>query len=124
MIASTPWVTKLLSAWICLAWSPWASLNLRLVPRLGASDCTDLVSAVRQALSAPIWEKPTVMPLEERGVVPEACVADEGPERAEDEDVSFFRSQAPKVRQKRASSGAREFLSVRGMGGPPFSLSR
>src|SRR5439155_23458586 len=40
---------------------PCASENFRFTPRLAASDRMDSVSAVRQALSAPIWEKPTMI---------------------------------------------------------------
>jgi len=38
----------------------WASANLSSTPRLAASLLIESVLAVRQALSAPIWEKPTV----------------------------------------------------------------
>src|SRR5687768_13966342 len=60
MIASTRWVMKLRSARIWFSCLPCASANFRSTPRFAASDLIDSVSAVRQALSAPIWEKPTV----------------------------------------------------------------
>jgi|GEM_PF-6222943 len=37
----------------------WASANFSSMPRFSASDLIDSVFAVRQALSAPIGEKPT-----------------------------------------------------------------
>src|SRR5881396_3786282 len=61
MMASTLCAMNAPSALIWFSCCCCASENLRFTPRLAASFRTDAVSAVRQALSAPIWEKPTAM---------------------------------------------------------------
>ena len=61
MMASTCCAMNAPSALIWLSCFCCASENLRFMPRLVASERIDFVSTVRQPLSAPIWEKPTVM---------------------------------------------------------------
>src|SRR3954470_8746598 len=116
-IASTPWVTKLFSACTCFSWLPCASTFFSVTPRLGASASNDLVSAVRQALSAPICENPTVIALPEP-FAPADCVVDAvlAPPEDDDEELSPG-SQAPRGRQNRAGSGAGGGVSLRGMVG-------
>src|SRR5678816_2666261 len=61
MITSTFWATKLRSALIWFSCFCWASAKRRSMPRFSASDLIESVLAVRQADSAPIWEKPTTV---------------------------------------------------------------
>src|SRR5215218_2947977 len=115
-IASTPWVIKLLSACTCFSWLPCASTFFRLMPRLGASTSNDFVSAVRQALSAPICENPTVTALPEP-FGPADCVVDAvlGPPEDDDEDDWSPRSHAASDKQNAAINVASGRVSVRGM---------
>src|SRR5690606_38491560 len=61
MIASTPWAMKLRMARIWFSCFCCASENLRSMPRRAASALTDSEKLVRQPLSEPTCEKPTVM---------------------------------------------------------------
>src|SRR5438105_2141285 len=89
MMASTLCTINAPSALIWFSCFCWASENLRFTPRLAASYRTDAVSAVRQALSAPIWEKPTVMLFFARSFAPDE------PVDSEDSRLHATRSSAP-----------------------------
>ena len=56
MITSTFWARNVRRAFIWFSCFCWASENRRSTPRFPASVLMDIVLAVRQALSAPIWE--------------------------------------------------------------------
>jgi hypothetical protein len=60
MIASTRSAMKRRTALNCRSTLPCASSKRRLIPRALASASMSAVNAVRQSLSAPTWENPTV----------------------------------------------------------------
>ena len=74
------------------------------MPRLAASSLTDLLSATRQSLSAPTWEKPTVSFLPAVGLVaagePEVsgAVADFCPQPVIQSRVELNKTDAKRVR--------------------------
>src|SRR5580765_491806 len=89
MMASTRCAMNVPSALIWFSCFCCASENLRFTARLAASYRTEVVSAVRQALSAPICEKPTVM------VFFAASFAVDAPVVSEDSRLHAVRKNAP-----------------------------